>query len=146
MHTRHATRMMLALTCLALSSLGAASCNDSNGTPSAGEGAISASVKDYEIALASVSATSGEVSFSIENQGPSTHEFVVIRSDTPPDQLPVESGLISEDGIDLVGEAEDIAPSTTAELILDLQPGAYVIMCNISGHYEKGMHTGFTVR
>ncbi len=68
-----------------------------------------------------------------------------MKSDAAPDQLPVENGLVSEDGVDLIGEAEDIAPSTTTDLTLNLQPGSYIIMCNIAGHYEQGMHTGFTV-
>lgn len=117
----------------------------SDGASGADSGGVSATVKDFEIALSSATADNGDVSFSIENEGPSTHEFVVVKSDAAPDQLPVENGSVSEDGIDLIGEAEDIPPSTTTDLTLDLQPGSYIIMCNIAGHYEQGMHTGFTV-
>ena len=83
--------------------------------------------------------------FTIANDGPSTHEFVVVQTDTAPGDLPVDGALVSEDGIDVIGEAEDIAPSTTVDLVLTLDEGQYVIICNIEGHYSQGMNAGLTV-
>ena len=143
------SRAMRLVAGLALLGSLAASCGNgtgsSDGASGADAGGVSATVRDFEIALSSATVERGDVAFSIENEGPSTHEFVVVKSDAAPDQLPVENGLVSEDGVDLIGEAEDIAPSTTTDLTLNLQPGSYIIMCNIAGHYEQGMHTGFTV-
>jgi len=28
---------------------------------------------------------------------------------------------------------------------LDLAPGKYVLICNVAGHYQLGMHISFTV-
>ncbi len=148
MHRSFNARGMSLVAGLALLVSLAASCSSGNGSSYGAAGAnggMSATVKDFAIALSSSTAKNGDVSFSIENEGPSTHEFVVVKSDQAPDQLPVENGLVSEDGIDLIGEAEDIAPSTTTDLALNLQPGSYIIMCNIAGHYEQGMHAGFRV-
>ena len=50
----------------------------------------------------------GDITFGIDNDGPSAHEFVILRTDDAPDALPVENGVIPEDQIDLVDEAEDI--------------------------------------
>ena len=45
----------------------------------------------------------------------------------------------------MVDEAEDIAPSTTATLPIDLEAGSYVIICNLPGHYQQGMNVGLKV-
>jgi uncharacterized cupredoxin-like copper-binding protein len=31
------------------------------------------------------------------------------------------------------------------ELALDLEAGPYVLICNVPGHYESGMHAAFEV-
>ena len=85
------------------------------------------------------------MTFTINNEGPSAHEFVVIATDTAPGDLPVKDGLVEEDSITVVDEAEDIAPSTTASLPIDLEAGSYVIICNLPGHYEQGMNVGLKV-
>ena len=113
--------------------------DDSGGT------AVAATEKDFSIAMDPTEVTAGEVTFTINNEGPSAHEFVVIKSDTAPGDLPVEDGLVAEDGIDVIGEAEDIAPSTTVPLTLELEAGQYVIICNLPGHYQQGMNVGLKV-
>jgi uncharacterized cupredoxin-like copper-binding protein len=108
-------------------------------------GAITATEKDFAIALDATSATAGEVTFNITNDGPSVHEFVVVQSDLAPDALPVKDNEVEEDTLDAIGEQEDIAPSTSTDLSLTLDPGSYVVFCNITGHYEQGMYAGLTV-
>jgi uncharacterized cupredoxin-like copper-binding protein len=107
--------------------------------------AVAATVKDFELTVDPDASPAGEINFTITNDGPSTHEFVVVKSNLAPDALPVADGLVSEDSIDVVDEAEDIAPGTTASLGVELEAGSYVIICNIAGHYEQGMHAGLTV-
>ena len=87
----------------------------------------------------------GDITFGIHNDGPSAHEFVILRTDDAPDALPVENGVIPEDQIDLVDEAEDIAPGTDTSLSANLTAGSYVLVCNLPSHYEAGMHAAFTV-
>ena len=70
---------------------------------------------------------------------------MIIRTDDAPDALPVENGLIPEDQIDLVDEAEDIAPGTNTSLSVNLEAGSYVLVCNLPTHYGAGMHAAFTV-
>jgi uncharacterized cupredoxin-like copper-binding protein len=145
---RFFTRIAIAAVAVAL--LGAVGCASSSssssssagGTPSGG---VSATEKDFSIELASSSAPSGSVTFNISNEGPSTHEFVIIKTKDAPDALPTKDGKVDEDQLTAVDEQEDIAPSTTATLTTDLDAGSYVIICNIPGHYEAGMRTAFTV-
>ncbi|MBI3649110.1 MAG: hypothetical protein HY240_10245 [Actinobacteria bacterium] len=108
-------------------------------------GPIRSTVKDFSIDLASANASTGEVTFAITNEGPSMHEFVVIKTDLAPDALPTQGVEVTEDSLDGIGEAEDIEPGTTASLSLNLAPGSYVVICNIPGHYGQGMTAGFTV-
>lgn len=102
-------------------------------------------LKDFSLSVEPGTFAPGEVTFGLHNEGPSTHEFVIIRSDEDPGALPVDNGLIPEDQVDLVDEAEDIAPGTDTTLSVNLAAGSYVLVCNLPGHYEQGMHAAFTV-
>src|SRR5512132_1422641 len=69
------------------------------GSACGGGGGIKTTQKDFSITLDQTSAKSGEVSFDIHNEGPSTHEFVVFETDLAPDKLPVDSsGAVDESG------------------------------------------------
>jgi uncharacterized cupredoxin-like copper-binding protein len=130
--------------CSSSSSSSGASGSSSESAGGSGD-SLNASVKDFAIALDQSSVTSGEVTFDIANEGPSTHEFVVVQSDLAPDALPVSDNEVQEDDLNSIGEQEDIAPSTTTTLSLHLDPGSYVVFCNLTSHYEQGMYAGLTV-
>jgi uncharacterized cupredoxin-like copper-binding protein len=94
------------------------------------------------------------VYFLADNMGPDDpHELVIIRTDLPPDQLPVVEGKVPEDQVDFIGEIEAFAPGTRASGVFDLTPGTYALICNIAemedgeleSHYQMGMHASFTV-
>ena len=149
-------RNRLVVACVAALALGTVACSSSSSsstsaggttTSSSSEGGatVSATEKDFAITLDPTEASAGEVTFDISNEGPSAHEFLVVASDEAPDSFQAEDGVVPEDSLDVVDEAEDIAPSTTTDLTVDLEAGSYVIMCNLPGHYEAGMHAGFTV-
>ncbi len=97
-------------------------------------------------------APEGTVTFIVTNQGAETHEFVVLRTDSPADSFPIvsfegESNRIDEDakGVTNAGETGDMEPGTTMALSLDLAPGHYAVVCNLAGHYAMGMHQDFNV-
>jgi uncharacterized cupredoxin-like copper-binding protein len=71
-----------------------------------------------------------------------THEFVVVRTDLPDDQLPIGSdGLsVNEEWLSSMGELDDVPASQSRSLTVDLAPGRYVFFCNLEGHYLGGMH------
>ena len=107
---------------------------------------IAATEKEMSITLGQRFATSGPVTFTITNTGSAVHEFVVLETDIPEGAVAAstdEPGKAEEPGH--VGEAEDIEPGKTATLTLTLDPGKYVLICNMPGHYAAGMHTSFTV-
>jgi len=139
----------------------ATACSSSSSTPSSTGGVSSSpavtespegttvgvTMADFSIDLANATTTSGEISFDVKNDGPSVHEFVVLQTDLAPDALPVTDEQAAEEGDGIVheGEVEDIASGQTQTLALRLDPGNYVLVCNLTGHYELGMRTGFTV-
>jgi uncharacterized cupredoxin-like copper-binding protein len=143
MHIPRATWAVVGV--LMLATAACSSSSSSSSSAAAPEGGIAATEADFSIALDSTSVPSGDVSFSIENQGPSAHEFVIVQTDLAPDALPVKDNEVEEDQLTIVDEAEDIAPSTTADLTTNLDPGSYVIICNVTAHYEQGMRAGLTV-
>ncbi len=110
---------------------------------------VGATEKDFAIALDPADAKTGSISFEVNNEGPSTHEFVVFATDLAPDALPVGSdGNVDEEGegVTHIDEIEDIGSGCQAALTLDLDAGNYVLICNLPGHYAAGMHAAFTVK
>ena len=125
-----------------------AACGGSPGTAATGvpgDGTILTTEKDFGIALEETSTPTGAITFDITNDGPSTHEFVVFTADLAEDALPVDGSTVDEANLDLVDEAEDIAPGVGTSLTVDLEPGSYVVICNVEGHYAAGMHAALTV-
>jgi uncharacterized cupredoxin-like copper-binding protein len=125
--------------------------------PSAAPGPINVSLGEAStsmmfIHLSSATAPSGKVTFFVHNEGNSTHEFVVLQTDTPAANFPIgsfegESDRIDEDGVGSnVGETGDLMPGATKALTIDLAPGHYAVVCNLPGHYRMGMHQDFTVQ
>jgi uncharacterized cupredoxin-like copper-binding protein len=113
---------------------------------------VNVTLREFSVTPATSSAPAGTVTFHVSNAGTVTHEFLVIRTDLAPDDLPTESnGSYEEDGpgTDLLDEIEAINPGRTQDLTLDLDAGNYVLICNMVNqgfvHYALGMHTAFTV-
>lgn len=90
-----------------------------------------------------VSVKAGTVTFTLENTGTRKHEMVVLKTDTPFDQLAITADRVSEDAS--VGEIGETDPGKTVSTNLDLVAGKYVIVCNIEKHYGQGMRVAFTV-
>jgi uncharacterized cupredoxin-like copper-binding protein len=136
---RHVVRAVAAGAVLVL----LASCTS---TPPPAGPVVHISEKDFSISEPG-SVAAGDVTFDVSNLGPATHEFVVVRSDLPPDQLPIGSdGLsVNEDAVQHVGEIGQVDLGTTQSLTLSLTPGNYVFFCNLDGHYLGGMHTSLVV-
>jgi uncharacterized cupredoxin-like copper-binding protein len=97
----------------------------------------------------------GDVSFRVWNQGMMVHELVVLPLSTGvAGSQPVGvDGQVSE--TESLGEAsnacgegagEGIPPGSASWMTLHLAPGRYELICNLPGHYARGMFTEFDVR
>lgn len=128
--------------------LAAASCGGGGGT-------VDVTLQEFSVATDPTSAEAGEMTFEATNDGPDdTHEFVVFQTDLSLTDLPTdENGAVDEtgEGLELIGEIEDIEVGETDSVTLNLDAGNYVLVCNIwdedeqEAHYQEGMRTGFTV-
>jgi uncharacterized cupredoxin-like copper-binding protein len=102
---------------------------------------------------------SGDVSFVVNNSGTIEHEAVVLKTNVPFDKLPITYGgdppvpvktganKVSEDGN--IGETGDpnLKPGDARVFTIKrMAAGNYVIVCNLAGHYAKGMRAALTVR
>jgi uncharacterized cupredoxin-like copper-binding protein len=112
---------------------------------SAAAGHVTASEKEFVISLAATTAAAGSTTFDVTNEGTVDHEFIVVKTDLPADRLPLTNGDVAEDQVSVAGKLEDVPVGTTQSLVVALQPGHYVIFCNVSGHYSAGMHQDLTV-
>jgi uncharacterized cupredoxin-like copper-binding protein len=125
-----------------------ASCGDDGET-------VEITLQEFAVAADPASVSAGSVTFEATNDGPDdVHEFVVIATDLPITELPtVEDGSVDEngEGLEVIGEIEDIAVGDTQSVTLDVEAGTYALICNIydagedEAHYQEGMRTSFTV-
>jgi uncharacterized cupredoxin-like copper-binding protein len=95
--------------------------------------------------LDKTSVGTGPTTFTFKNSGNREHEMIILKTDTPYDQLKVGSdNKVSE--ADSVGEISETPAGKTVVKTFDLAPGNYVLVCNIEKHYQQGMRAAFTVK
>ncbi|MEK6224972.1 MAG: cupredoxin domain-containing protein [Chloroflexota bacterium] len=135
------SRLVPALMALALL---VAACTTPTADAPAGSQVV-AELADSKITVNVPSVKAGKIKIGVRNLGTMEHSFVVLKTDLAPDKLPVDgpSAKAKEDG--KIGDIPSIPAGKSAAVTLDLTPGKYVFICNIAGHYQLGMHTGFTV-
>lgn len=109
----------------------------------AGTAVVNVKLSDFKVAPSKASAKAGKVTFVVKNAARMEHELVVIKTARKASKLPVKGDKASEKGE--VGEVEDIEGGKTKRLTLTLKKGHYALICNVSGHYQAGMHADFTV-
>lgn len=166
---RFATPMLLLLSILAFS-LGATACGGTkSASTSTNEDTQAAATSDsvvavtlgedggkYFVKVDKESVPAGPTTFRIDNVGTIHHEFAIYRTELAADKLPLEDGKAKLDEAAVAGEAVYATPlrgdpdhrirdGRGVDYTLDLEPGAYVLLCNITGHYAAGQRTAFTV-
>jgi len=102
----------------------------------------------YLIRFSQYSAQAGPITFHIVNGADDMlHEFILIQTDSPASELPTDetTGRVQEDAVTIITSAEDIPPSNSRNITVNLAAGHYVIVCNLPGHYQQGMRVDFTV-
>ncbi len=97
-------------------------------TPSADGGAIAVTSSDAVCDVASAEAPSGVVQFRVQNTGSQVTEFY----------------LLGADGLQVVGEVENIGPGLTRDLVVQAAPGTYEVACK-PGMVGDGIRSAFTV-
>jgi uncharacterized cupredoxin-like copper-binding protein len=115
---------------------------------------VDITLREWAVQTGQPSVEAGSVYFLVENVGPDdAHEFVIIRSDLGPLDLPFEDNRVPEDQVDIIDEIEPFTPESSASITVDMEAGRYLLICNITevedgeieSHYKKGMVAVFTV-
>ncbi len=98
----------------------------------------------------------GPIKFDIKNAGEIKHELLIVRSDIPGAELPTkDDGSLDEGagGVDVEREVDDLDAGAETSRSYELDPGNYVLLCNIvddsdgseTSHYALGMWTELTI-
>ena len=104
----------------------------------------------FFVAAEPQSVPAGTVKFDISvktSPGQSGHALTVLRTDLEPQDLPTGSigeAITTGEGIEVVYTEGITSPDHTAEVTME--PGPYVLICNVANHYDRGMRTGFEVK
>jgi uncharacterized cupredoxin-like copper-binding protein len=104
---------------------------------------LGVTLKEMRILPAQPTVSRGQVTLVARNSGTVEHELVVIRTSNP---LKIRNFKAVEPEANKAGEVEDVAPGTAKRVTLNLQPGKYLLICNIVGHYQLGMSAPLVVR
>jgi hypothetical protein len=151
MKARAASALLLALVCTISA---CAEDRDDAGGPKTPHGsappggvAVNATVREWHITSDLHQVPAGPVKFTTANLGTIEHEFVIIRTDYPDGAIPLDGDSFDEeaDGVSSPGEISEFEPGQVNDVVVDLAPGHYQLVCNIPTHYHHGMHIPFEV-
>lgn len=93
----------------------------------------------------------GEVTFTAANDGNFPHELAIARGDSYETLPLLANGAVDEAalGADFLGRTDRIESGATADLTVTLEPGNYVLLCNIqagpNSHAAAGQVLSVTV-
>ena len=105
----------------------------------AAKGHVAVQLGDYWVAPSVPSVRAGKVMFTATNVGKVPHELMVER-------MPIKFDSPMHPNEDAAqGMIADMDPGQTGRMTMRLTPGAYMLFCNVTGHYAAGQHTVFRV-
>ena len=107
---------------------------------------VSVRLINYSVRLSAASMAPGLVTFVVHNADNVPHNLVVLRTDVAPRSLPVTGvhGRAREVGYQ--GATGRLRNEETTRLTLTLPAGRYLLICNVPGHYQRGMVAELRVR
>jgi uncharacterized cupredoxin-like copper-binding protein len=134
------------LSVIALMVLIATACSASGRTGQDRHALVRVTMRDFRISVSPDRVAAGNVLLALQNQGPDTHELIVVRSRS---RLPLRLDGLTVDERALsavtVGSLDGAGPGTKRRLRLHLEPGRYELFCNMAGHFMAGMHAELMV-
>lgn len=134
--------LALSLLLLALAGCSSGSSHSASRSPT-----VQVKEQDFRIVLSPMKVHAGTVRLVVRNQGPDTHELLIVRSSRSGLPLRSDGLTINEEAVDssTVAVMEGKEPGTTEHLLVHLKPGRYELFCNMAGHYLGGMRAELVV-
>lgn len=90
----------------------------------------------------------GEVTFRVVNESQEFyHSMAISPVADPSSQLPylIDKMMVDEEAAGTIARVKELRPHDSGSVTVDMQPGTYILFCNIAGHYVMGMWTIVTV-
>jgi uncharacterized cupredoxin-like copper-binding protein len=111
---------------------------------------VGALTMKWTVSPSTTTIASGPVTFAVAvaTSAKYDHELQIIKSDLPAAGLPVTKAReVDEEKTGAkAGEIEGVRPGDVISDTFTLAPGRYVLFCNVTGHYSKGMVTEVQVQ
>lgn len=120
-------------------------CGESTPAFQAADVQLVVEISDFKVVPNVATVKAGPTKIGIRNRGSQPHDLVVLRTDLAPDRLPYDAGRAKAGEPGLVGRSNELRAGGTAALTLTLEPGQYVLICNVAGHYGLGMRAALRV-
>jgi uncharacterized cupredoxin-like copper-binding protein len=102
--------------------------------------------RDFQISAKPSHLAAGSVRLFLRNEGPETHELILVRSRS---RLPLrpDGMTVDEQRLDslTVASIDGTGPGREASVQLHLARGRYELFCNMAGHFMAGMHAELVV-
>ena len=126
------------------------------GDPGTAQSQVQVALAEWSVSPAPAQVAAGRIAFLARNTGQQPHELVIVRAPRA-DDLPVApNGAVDENRLPdgaLIGEISPFPPGQNCAGVFTLQPGSYVLLCNIVttrngrpvAHFAMGMAAPFTV-
>lgn len=111
---------------------------------------VSLVLANWSVTADPESVPAGTVTFVVQVKN-DAHALSILRTDLPADQLPTFGAAnvdINDELVELVaheGPWDETGSGSPVRVEVQLKPGAYALICNLGGHYARGMRTGFEV-
>jgi hypothetical protein len=135
----------LAIVAMAVLLLGTGCTPAQQGAPSRAA-VLHVTERDFHIS-APEQASTGNLLLEVKNDGPDSHELIVVRKTGSlpirPDGMTVDEEALQTNTL---GGLVPGNPGSLRDLTLHLTPGRYELFCNMAGHYMAGMHSEIVVR
>ena len=143
---RQLSRPCTRLSAIALTMLLASACSTGGRTGGGRETLVRVTERDFHISVTPNRIPAGDILLAMRNQGPDTHELILVRSRS---RLPLrlDGSTVNEDALGpvTVASLEGAPPGSGEREHLHLAPGRYELFCNMAGHFMAGMYAELVV-
>ena len=133
------------LTLVVLPVLFLVGCSETDSVSRAPHLVVRITEKDFHLVVEPRRVPAGDVELVVKNQGPDTHEVIMVRSSGSQPPLRRDGLTVDEEALKEVGAVEALGPRRMERVRLHLAPGRYELFCNMAGHFMAGMHSQLVV-
>ena len=142
---RRLSSLLGRLTLVVLPVLAVVGCAEADTVSRAPHSLIRVSERDFRIVVTPGHIPAGEAELVVTNNGPDTHELIVVRSRRSQLPLRLDGLTVDEEALHAVATVEGVDPKRVGRVRLHLAPGRYELFCNMAGHFMAGMHGDLVV-